>query len=215
MSENELSTAIVEGRIAESPGLAQGLLDAGTDARTIMEKVMIPAMEEVGRLFEQKEYFVPEVLVSAHAMKAALAVIEPLLSASGVPPAGKVVIGTVAGDLHEIGKNIVSMMLQGAGFSVVNLGVDVSAEDFVNQAAEHGADILGLSSLLTTAMKGMADILEGLEKKGIRDRVKVLVGGAAVTPDFARRIGADFYCADANEAVRVAREICSGNRGGA
>ncbi|MEW5735382.1 MAG: corrinoid protein [Thermodesulfobacteriota bacterium] len=209
----KLADAIVNGRIADAPGLARELLDSGMEAKAVMEKVMIPAMETVGKLFEQKEYFVPEVLVSAHAMKAALGVVEPLLSASGIPPAGKVVLGTVEGDLHEIGKNIVAMMLQGAGFSVVNLGVDVPAGKFVQAAAEHGAHILGMSSLLTTAMKNMRDIVDGLAREGLRDRVRVMVGGAAVTPEFARRIGADFYCADANEAVRVAKEIRTGNGG--
>ncbi len=209
MPGQKLKDAIVAGKIKETPGLTQALLDGGAPAREIMAKYMIPAMEIVGQKFESQEYFVPEVLVSAHAMRAALALVEPILSASGDKPAGTVVIGTVEGDLHEIGKNIVAMMLQGAGFKVVNLGVDVPAGDFIEAVREHGADILGMSSLLTTAMKHMKTVVQGLAESGLSDTTRVLVGGAAITPDFAKKIGADRFCADANEAVRAARELCS------
>lgn len=209
MQGQELFEAIVAGDIKKAPVLAQALLDAGSGARQIMEQFMIPAMELVGKKFETQEYFVPEVLVSAHAMKAALALVEPLITQSGQKPAGTVVIGTVEGDLHEIGKNIVAMMLQGAGFKVVNLGVDVPAKDFVAAVAEHKPQIVGMSSLLTTAMKNMQQVITGLAGQGLRQGTSVLVGGAAITPDFAKRIGADFYCENANEAVRVAKEVCA------
>ena len=208
MQGKALMDGIVAGDIKKTPELVRALLDAGTGAREIMEKYMIPAMDIVGAKFAEQEYFVPEVLVSAHAMKAALVLLEPVLSASGEKPAGTVVIGTVQGDLHEIGKNIVSMMLQGAGFRVVNLGVDVPAGDFIAAVREHKANILGMSSLLTTAMRNMQTIVDRLSGEGLRKSTRVLVGGAAITPDFAKRIGADFYCADANEAVRVAKELC-------
>jgi 5-methyltetrahydrofolate--homocysteine methyltransferase len=205
---DDLIEAIIEGRIDDTPGFTQALLDGGVAAREIMEKLMIPAMEAVGDKFESKEYFVPEVIVSAQAMKAALELIEPVLTESGEEPVGKVVIGTVKGDLHDIGKNVVAMMLQGAGLQVVNLGVDVEPDAFVKAVKEQGADILGMSSLLTTAMRNMTTTMEMLAEEGVRDNLKVMVGGAAITPSFAERIGADAYGDDANGAVRIAREWC-------
>ncbi|MBN2028251.1 MAG: corrinoid protein [Actinobacteria bacterium] len=209
MLGEELMEAIIEGRIDDTPDITRALLDDAVSPKEIMDKYMIPAMQVVGEKFEEQEYFVPEVLVAAHAMQASLALVEPLLAQSDERPTGKVVIGTVKGDLHEIGKNIVAMMLQGAGFQVNNLGVDVSSEAFVAAVEEIDADILGMSSLLTTAMRSMQDTIDMLLEAGIRERIKVIVGGAAITPEFARRIGADVYCEDANEAVKVARELCS------
>ncbi|MEW6553725.1 MAG: corrinoid protein [Actinomycetota bacterium] len=208
MLGEELMEAIIEGRIDDTPDITQALLDDSISPKEIMDKYMIPAMQAVGEKFEEQEYFVPEVLVAAHAMQASLALLEPVLAQSDERPAAKVVIGTVKGDLHEIGKNIVAMMLQGAGFQVNNLGVDVSSEDFVAAVEEMDADILGMSSLLTTAMRSMQDTMDMLVEAGIREHTKVMVGGAAITPEFARRIGADVYCEDANEAVKAARELC-------
>jgi 5-methyltetrahydrofolate--homocysteine methyltransferase len=208
MPGEELMEAIIEGRIEDTPDITRTLLDDSVSPKEIMDKYMIPAMQVVGEKFEDQEYFVPEVLVAAHAMQASLALLEPLLAQSDEKPAGKVIIGTVKGDLHEIGKNIVAMMLQGAGFHVNNLGVDVSSEAFVAAVEEIGADILGMSSLLTTAMRSMQDTMDMLVEAGIREHIKVMVGGAAITPEFARRIGADVYCEDANRAVKAARELC-------
>lgn len=209
MLGEELMEAIIEGRIDDTPEITQALLDEGVSPKEIMDSYMIPAMQVVGDKFEEQEYFVPEVLVAAHAMQASLSLVEPLLAKSDEKPAGRVVIGTVKGDLHEIGKNIVAMMLQGAGFKVDNLGVDVSSESFIQAVKASDADILGMSSLLTTAMRSMQETIDMLTEQGIRDSVKVMVGGAAITPEFASRIGADIYCTDANDAVRTAREFCS------
>ena len=209
MQGDELIDVIVAGRIDEAGPCAQALLDEGIAAKVIMEKYLIPAMEIVGEKFESQEYFVPEVLVSAHSMGAVLELLEPILILNEEKPLGKVVIGTVKGDVHDIGKNIVAMLLQGAGFRVINLGADVAPETFSEAIKEHGADILGMSSLLTTAMSNMLSTIDILEEEGIRDKVKVMVGGAAITPQFAEKIGADSYGDDANEAVRIAKELVS------
>jgi 5-methyltetrahydrofolate--homocysteine methyltransferase len=182
-------------------------LEAGVPARTILDQGMLAAMAEVGRRFEQGEYYVPEMLISARAMKAGLAKLQPSLKASHVKTAGVVAIGTVKGDLHDIGKNLVGMMLEGAGFTIRDLGVDVSPEAFVAAADE--VDVIGLSALLTTTMGHMQDTLQALDAAGKRPKVKVIVGGAPVTQDFARRIGADGYAPDASQAVALAKSLVS------
>jgi len=164
-------------------------------------------MDEVGRLFEANEYFVPELLISARAMKGALEIVSPLLKASGAQPAGKVVIGTVRGDLHDIGKNLVAAMLEGGGFEIVDLGVDVSPEKFVEAIETSGANIIAMSALLTTTMPSMKATIQQLEEAGIRDKVKVMIGGAPVTQRYADEIGADAFSDNASGAVRVAREL--------
>jgi len=182
-------------------------LDSGQSADAILKQALIPAMNEVGALYEAGEYFVPEMLVAARAMKAGLAVIKPLLVDSDVEPVGKVVIGTVKVDMHDVGKNLVAMMLEGAGFEIVDLGIDVGAEKFVAAVEEHGADVVAMSALLTTTMVNMRSTVEALEAAGFRDRVKVIVGGAPVSDEFARQIGADGYAADAGQAAKLAKEL--------
>jgi 5-methyltetrahydrofolate--homocysteine methyltransferase len=168
---------------------------------------MIPAMDEVGRRFESEQYFVPELLLSARAMKTALALIRPLLEASGAQPAGRVVIGTVKGDLHDIGKNLVASMLEGGGFEVVDLGADVAAQAFVDAVKTHRPDIISLSALLTVTMPSMRNTIAALEQAGLRGQVKIMVGGAPVTHQFAREIGADGYGENATAAVALARRF--------
>jgi 5-methyltetrahydrofolate--homocysteine methyltransferase len=163
-------------------------------------------MGEVGRLFEEGEYFVPEMLIAARAMKAALEIIKPLLVDSGVEPIGKFAVGTVTGDLHDIGKNLVAMMMEGAGFEIVDLGTDVNPNDFVS-AAKDGANVIGLSALLTTTMPNMAGIIKTIEEQGLRDQVKIIVGGAPITAEYAAQIGADGYAPDASQAVTVAKTL--------
>ncbi|HSQ40060.1 MAG TPA: corrinoid protein, partial [Anaerolineales bacterium] len=163
-------------------------------------------MAEVGRLFEEGEYFVPEMLIAARAMKSAMAILKPHLTAGEVGHEGKVVLGTVKGDLHDIGKNLVAMMLEGAGFEILDLGVDVAPQAFVD-AAHEGAQIIGMSALLTTTMNNMAVTIEALKAAGLREKGKVLVGGAPVTQEYANQIGADGFAADAPSATRIAREL--------
>jgi 5-methyltetrahydrofolate--homocysteine methyltransferase len=190
--------------VAESVDIA---LQAGVPARTILDEGMLAAMAEVGRLFEEGECYVPEMLTSARAMKAGLAKLQSSLKQMDVQSAGKVAIGTVKGDLHDMGKNLVRMMLEGAGFTVQDLGVDVSPEAFVAAADE--VDVIGLSALLTTTMGQMKNTLDALDAAGKRPKVKVIVGGAPVTEDFAHRIGADGYATDASRAVALAKSLIS------
>jgi 5-methyltetrahydrofolate--homocysteine methyltransferase len=204
---HELMTAIIEGQAPRTRELVQAAIAQGVPPEEIVTKWMIPAMAEVGARFDRQEYFVPEMLVSARAMKSGLALVQPLLSQQALKPLGTVVIGTVKGDLHDIGKNLVAMMLEGAGFQVVDLGVDVGADRFVDAVRNHGADIVGLSALLTTTMIEMKAILRALKEAGVRTRVKVLVGGAPVTGRFAGEIGADGYGETAAAAVKAARDV--------
>ncbi|MBN1639741.1 MAG: corrinoid protein [Anaerolineae bacterium] len=183
-------------------------LDEGTSPGTILFEYLIPAMTEVGERFERNEFFVPEMLIAARAMQAGMVLIKPLLVDSGVQPMGKVAIGTVKGDLHDIGKNLVSMMMEGAGFEIMDMGVDTSPERFVD-AARQGADILALSALLTTTMPSMKTTIDALVESGLRDKVKVLIGGAPVTQAYADQIGADGYAPDASSAARLAKELMS------
>jgi len=172
---------------------------------------MIPAMDEVGRRFEKSEYFVPELLIAARAMKGSLALIRPLLAARGSRPVGTVAIGTVKGDLHDIGKNIVGAMLEGGGFEIIDLGVDVPPEKFVSAVTERGATLIALSALLTTTMPSMKTTIDELKKAGKRDHVSVMIGGAPVTQKYADEIGADGYSDNAGGAVALARRLVSGD----
>ena len=199
-----LYDAVVNGEVE---GVVEGVpaaLAESIPAEKILNKALIPAMAEVGRLFEAQEYYVPEMLISAKAMQSGVNILRPLLVAAGLKPIGKVVLGTVKGDLHDIGKNLVAMMLEGAGFEIVDLGVDVSPETFV-KAARDGAQIIGMSALLTTTMTNMSVVIEALKTAGLRDQVKVLIGGAPVTQEYANKIGADMFASDASSAVRSAR----------
>lgn len=200
---------VVEGDNASMPQNVQAALDAGASASSILNEALIPGMAEVGRLFEEGEYFVPEMLISARAMKTAMAALKPHLQQSEMKYAGNVVIGTVKGDLHDIGKNLVSLMLEGAGFQVRDLGSDVTPEKYVEAVRETGANIVAMSALLTTTMVNMKATVAALEEAGLRNQVKVMIGGAPVTDNFAKQIGADGYAPDASRAVAVAKTLCA------
>ena len=199
--------AVLDGNAPACQAGVKAALDAGVPAEVILKEGLISAMAEVGRLFEENEYFVPEMLVSARAMQGGLSLLKPLLAESGAEPAGKVVIGTVKGDLHDIGKNLVAMMLEGAGFEVIDMGTDVSPDKFVKAVVDNGATIIGMSALLTTTMPSMSNTIKALEEAGIRDQVKVMIGGAPVTDGFAKQVGADGYSPDASSAVRLAKSL--------
>jgi 5-methyltetrahydrofolate--homocysteine methyltransferase len=202
-----LYDAIVDGNAGKAKTMTQAALGEGVDPQEILNKYMIPAMDEVGRRFEANEYFVPELLIAARAMKGALGLIKPRLTASGAKPMGKVAIGTVKGDLHDIGKNLVAAMLEGGGFEIIDLGVDVTPEKFINAVKEKGANIIALSALLTTTMPSMKTTIEGLKEAGVRSEVKVIIGGAPVTQKYADEIGADGYSDNASSAVALARKL--------
>ncbi len=203
---SKIYDCILDGDMAGTSHAVQAAIDADLPAGQIMNEGMIAAMAEVGRLFEEGEYFVPEMLIAARAMKAGLELIQPLLVDSGIEPVGKVAVGTVKGDLHDIGKNLVAMMLEGAGFEIMDLGTDVSPEKFV-EAAKAGADVIGLSALLTTTMPSMEATVKALVDSGLREQVKVIVGGAPVTAEYAAKIGADGYAPDASQAASLAKSL--------
>jgi len=203
----ELKKAVLEGEDEKAAELTQKALEAGIEPGRILNEALVPAMEIVGKEYEDGKRYVPEMLISAEAMKAAMAVLRPKLVESGVKLKGKVVIGTVEGDLHDIGKNLVAMMLEGAGFEVIDLGVEVTAERFVQAVKEHKPDVLGMSALLTTTMIHMPEVIEALKAAGLRERVKVIVGGAPVTREYAEKIGADGYAPDAASAVELVKQL--------
>jgi corrinoid protein of di/trimethylamine methyltransferase len=203
----KLYDAILTGDTKTAVAVTREALAAGAEPMDLIGKHMIPAMDEVGRLFQCEEYFVPELLLAARAMKGSLELIRPLLAASGQQPSGRVVIGTVKGDLHDIGKNLVASLLEGGGFEVLDLGADVAPEKFVDAVRQSNANIVCLSALLTVTMPAMRTTIEALKQGGVRERVKVLVGGAPVTSQFAREIGADGYSESAPGAVSLARQI--------
>jgi len=202
----QLYDAVVSGDANGSRTITQQALAEGTDPLTLVNQYMVPAMDEVGRRFEANEYFVPELLISARAMKAALELIRPLLTARGDEPAGRVAIGTVKGDLHDIGKNLVASLLEGGGFEVIDLGVNVSPEKFIETVKEKNANIVAMSALLTTTMPSMKTTIEALKQAGVRDKVKVLIGGAPITQKYADEIGADGYSENAVGAVALAKK---------
>ena len=204
---HEIASNLYDGQDKEVARLIQESLDKGITPEEILSGGLIAGMDEVGRDFKAGDLFVPEVLVAARAMHAGMDVLRPLLAESGVPSAGKYVIGTVQGDLHDIGKNLVKMMLEGAGFETIDLGIDVRLDAFVDAVREHQPNLLGMSALLTTTMVQMKTIIEALEEAGLRDSVKVMVGGAPVTAAFAEQIGADAYAPDAASAVDIARSL--------
>lgn len=205
----KLREAILTGDARAAHDLTQEALANGIEPLALINESMIPAMDEVGRLFEAEEYFVPELLLSARAMKAAMELLRPLLAATGAKPAGKVVIGTVRGDLHDIGKNLVAVLLEGGGFEVIDLGADVAPQKFIEAIRQSGANIVGLSALLTVTMPMMKTTIDALTEAGLRDKVKVMVGGAPVTRQFADRIGADGYGESAIAAVALARRFAA------
>ena len=203
----KLYTAVLEGDAKTSAAITKQALDEGVEPLALVTDTMVPAMDEAGRRFEAEEYFVPELLLAARAMKAAMALIRPLLVASGAKSAGRVAVGTVKGDLHDIGKNLVASMLEGGGFEVLDLGADVSPEKFIEAVKEKGAQVVCLSALLTVTMPAMKTTIEALKKAGVRESVKVLVGGAPVTAQYASEIGADGYGENANSAVALTRKL--------
>jgi corrinoid protein of di/trimethylamine methyltransferase len=203
----KLYDAILTGKLDVAKQVTSEAIDENIDPQIIINDYMSKAMEEVGARFESGKAFVPELLMAARAMKGALDLLKPLLAGKASISLGKVVIGTVKGDLHDIGKNLVASMLEGCGFEVVNLGVDVSSDKFVEALKEHKPDILCLSALLTTTMNYMKEVIVALEQNGLRNEVKVLIGGAPISDAFARQIGADAYSPNANSAVSVAKTM--------
>jgi 5-methyltetrahydrofolate--homocysteine methyltransferase len=203
----KIYNGVLEGQHKQVVVDVQAALDAGINPVTVLNEGMIAAMAEVGRLFEVGEYYVPEMLISARAMQSGLAILKPLLKEADVKPAGKVIIGTVKGDLHDIGKNLVSMMLEGAGFEIKDMGTDVSPEKFVEEVKGGGVDVVALSALLTTTMPNMKATIDALKAAGLRDKVKVMIGGAPVTDSYAMQIGADGYSPDASRAVNLAKSL--------
>jgi 5-methyltetrahydrofolate--homocysteine methyltransferase len=202
----EIREAVIEGQTKDVvPKVEQALAD-GVNPDAILNDGLISAMAEVGQLFEEGEFFVPEMLIAARAMSAALELLKPRLVDQGVEPVGKIAIGTVKGDLHDIGKSLVAMMLEGAGFEIVDLGVDVPAEKFI-EAVKDGAKVVAMSALLTTTMPNIKTTIEALEEAGLRDQTVIMVGGAPVTEAYAEEIGADGYSPDASAAVRKAKEL--------
>lgn len=197
---------VTEGKEEEVKSGVQAALASGVPAEEILKKALIAAMDDVGQRFENGDFFVPEMLIAARAMQAGLDLLKPHLAETGVKAAGTVAIGTVKGDLHDIGKNLVGMMLEGAGFEVIDLGTDVDPAKFA-EAVRNGANVVGMSALLTTTMSSMAQVIEAIEDISMRDKVKIVVGGAPVTAEFAEKIGADGFAADASSAVKKVREL--------
>jgi 5-methyltetrahydrofolate--homocysteine methyltransferase len=203
----EIGAALIEGEADVVDELTRAALEAGVEALEVMDDGLIAGMALVGIKFRENFIFVPEVLSCARAMKAGMAHIEPILSDAGVEPAGKVVMGTVKGDLHDIGKNLCIMMLRGSGFEVIDLGVDTSPDEFIEAVEEHKPDVMGMSALLTTTMPNMGKTIDAFVDEGLRDVVKIIVGGAPVTPEFAEDMGADGYGKDAMACVAITKQL--------
>ncbi len=203
----QLYEAILAGKLEPAVEVTQKAIDQGASPQEIINNYMIKAMGEVGQRFQDGKAFVPQLLMSARAMKGALELLKPLLEGSKSATLGKIVIGTVKGDLHDIGKNLVASMLEGCGFEVINIGIDIPSEKFVEAVKEHNADILCMSALLTTTMTYMRTVIEAFEQSGMRNKVKIMVGGAPVNENFALEIGADGYSDNANTAVMKAKEL--------
>jgi 5-methyltetrahydrofolate--homocysteine methyltransferase len=205
----QLYQAVVTGDAKASQNLTREALAEGVDPLKLVNEYMVPAMDEVGKKFECNEYFVPELLISARAMKAALDLIRPLLTARGDKPVGRVAIGTVKGDLHDIGKNLVASLLEGGGFEVIDLGVNVSPEKFIETVQQKNANIIAMSALLTTTMPSMKTTIDALKQAGVRHKVKILIGGAPITQKYADEIGADGYSESAVGAVALAKKAAA------
>ena len=198
---------LYDGLAEEIAEGTQILLDRDWSATKVLEEALVAGMTVVGIDFRDGILFVPEVLMSANAMKAGMALLKPILAETGAKPVGKMVVGTVKGDIHDIGKNLVGMMMEGAGFEVIDLGINVEADTYIDAIEQHEANILGMSALLTTTMPYMKVVIDTMKEKGIRDDYIVLVGGAPLNEEFAKAIGADAYCRDAATAVEVAKEL--------
>ncbi len=202
-----LTESVIKGDIKAAVAAAQAALDAGSQARDILDKGLITAMDEVGDRFSKGLTFVPQMLRSARTMQECMKLLQPFFKEGDITSKGKVLIGTVKGDLHDIGKNLISMMMEGAGFTITDLGVDVSPEKFVEKVQEVKPDIVAMSALLSTTMPAMPQTIEALQKAGLRDKVKVMIGGAPVTEKYAQQIAADSYASDAGSAVNKAKEL--------
>ncbi len=203
----ELAESVISGNASKCEELTQNALASGLTPAEVLNEGLVAGMNVVGEKFKKNEFYVPEVLIAARAMKAGMKILRPKLVESGVQPKGRLVIGTVKGDLHDIGKNLVAMMMEGAGFEVIDLGVDVPPEKFITAIKERQPHIIGMSALLTTTMLGMKDTIETLKSAGLRDAVKVIVGGAPVTQTFADEIGADGFSPDAASAVEMVKNL--------
>jgi 5-methyltetrahydrofolate--homocysteine methyltransferase len=206
----ELSEAIQRGDLAAARATTEKLVAGGASAADILHRALLPGMSIVGARFRDREIFLPDVLLAARAMKAAIRIIEPLLLRDSVPSAGVVVLGTVRGDQHDIGKNLVAVMLQGAGYRVVDLGADVDADRFIDSAMAEGAAVIGMSALLTTTMTEMAAVVGRIAERGLRGRLKTIIGGAPISSDYAKEIGADAYAPDAVSAVEHVARLVNG-----
>jgi len=207
----ELAENVIKGQAPKTEELTQKALDEKISPADILNKGLVAGMDVVGEKFKNNEFYVPEVLIAARAMKTAMKLLRPKLIESGIEPVGKFVVGTVKGDLHDIGKNLVSMMLEGAGFEVIDLGVDVTPEKFINAAKENNAKIIGMSALLTTTMLNMKSTIEELKKQGLKQQISVIIGGAPVTQNYADEIGADGYAPDAASAVTEVKRLLNLN----
>jgi len=205
----ELSKGVIAGNLAKVKEMTQALLDGGSDPLEIINQGLIAGMSVVGARFKNGEMFVPEVLMAAKAMSGGVEIVKPLITDADMPSVGKVLLGTVKGDLHDIGKNLVGMMLESGGFTVVNLGIDISPEQFVAAVKEHNPGIVAMSALLTTTMLHMKDTIELLKEEGLRDKVKVIVGGAPISQDFADEVGADGFAPDAASATELCKRLLS------
>jgi len=203
----ELGNAVIKGNVAEVQDLTNRALDEDAEPMEIIKEGLIKGMNVVGQRFKKGDMFVPEVLMAAKAMKGGMNIVKPLVVEGDMPSAGKVMLGTVSGDLHDIGKNLVGMLMESGGLELVNLGVDITAEEFANEVKEHKPDVLGMSALLTTTMLEMKNTIEVLEEEGLRDDLKIIIGGAPVTQDFADEIGADGWAPDAASAKDLAVEL--------
>lgn len=204
---SEMATAVIEGNMTDIANMTEDALDEGLNAKEILDNGLMPGMDHVGVEFRAGNMFVPEVLRSARTMQASMDILKPLLAESGEKMVGKILIGTVKGDMHDIGKNLAGMMCEGAGFDVIDLGKDVAPETFVEQVKKHQPDIVGMSALLTTTMRMMEQTVKALAEAGLRDQVKIMIGGAPVTQNFADQIGADGYASNAAAAADLAKRL--------
>lgn len=203
----DIKQSIISMEPEKTAKLVEQALNEDLDPEKILQQGMVPAMDQVGDEYEKGERYVPEMLISAEAMKEGMKILKPLLTEAGIEPAGKVIMGTVEGDLHDIGQNLVSMMLEGAGFEVYNLGAETPADEFIEAVKEKGPHLIGMSALLTTTMTHMPEVIEALQENGLRKKVKVMIGGAPLTQDYADEIGADGYAPDAASATKLAKRL--------
>lgn len=207
MDLKEIADNLIKGKAPEVKELVQKAIDEGEDVEKVLNEGLVAGMSVVGAKFKANEFYVPEVLIAARAMKAGMGILRPILAEKNIKGIGTIVLGTVRGDLHDIGKNLVAMMLEGAGFEIIDLGVDVSPEKFIETAKEKKADVVGLSALLTTTMPSMKDVVKAVGDSGLKDKVKVMIGGAPLTQSYADEIGADGYAPDAASAVDEIKQL--------